>query len=345
MNYDDLDDVKNALTFIDDLAHVRHEWVNVGNAIKTEFGEYGIDAWLDWSAAYPKFNKRDALAVWKSLKAGKVSVGYIFKRAIANGYTPEPREFTPEEKARYAREREVRQKAIAAQQVLDDAEIAQWQAAVADAAMQVWVDLRTVGRSEYLGRKRVGAHGVAFPHSPILLVNCADTIGVDIFRDKASITAGFAAAKAQGLSLRYIKPGDLVVPLCDVYGVLWSLQIINKNGNKQFLKHGRKSGCFHFIGEYGGDSPVVVLCEGYSTGASIHAARGWPVAVAMDAGNLPPVAADIAADYARRGLKPTFIVCSDNDAQTPGNPGLEFAKKAAKLCMGAVCVPNFEVAQ
>lgn len=337
-----LDELERALGFISDLAHVRHEWVNVGNAIKSEFGELGFDAWAHWSSSYPKFNHREALTVWKSFKAFKVNIGYVFKRAIAAGYTREKREFSPEEKARYAREREARLAAIEAQQKLDDAEEAAWHDEVSRVALKVWELLHPVGRSEYLGRKKVGAHGLGFPRAPILLVWRSDAIGIDILTDKASIDAGFAAAKAHDLSLRYIKPGDIVVPLCDAAGKLWSLQIINKKGNKTFLKHGRKAGCFHFIGEYGAGTSVVALCEGYSTGASIHAARGWPVAVAIDAGNLPPVAEAVFNDYLQRGLNPIFIVCADNDAQTPGNPGLAYAQKAAKLCCGAVCVPNFD---
>ena len=62
----DLMRVQHALSFID--SNDRDIWVNVGNAIKGEFGENGFDTWLDWSADAASFNKKSAVSVWKSLK-------------------------------------------------------------------------------------------------------------------------------------------------------------------------------------------------------------------------------------------------------------------------------------
>jgi hypothetical protein len=48
--------------------------------------------------------------------------------------------------------------------------------------------------------------------------------------------------------LRVNEYGDLVVPLRDVDGKIWSLQRIKETGEKPYEKDARKEGCFHVIG-------------------------------------------------------------------------------------------------
>ncbi|MEW6038013.1 MAG: hypothetical protein AB1648_07180 [Pseudomonadota bacterium] len=96
--------------------------------------------------------------------------------------------------------------------------------------------------------------------------------------------------------------GLLLIPVQDAEGVVWSVQTIDAQGNKRFLTGGRKGGCFSPIGL--GEKPsLVMLCEGYATGATLYERTGHPVAVAFDAGNLKPVALalrarDLACRYA-----------------------------------------------
>ena len=80
----------------------------------------------------------------------------------------------------------------------------------------------------------------------------------------------------------------LVVPMRDG-GELHSLQFIDQNGDKRFLAGGRVAGCYYSIGN---PKVAAALCiaEGFATGATIHEATGYPVAVAFNAGNLEPVA-------------------------------------------------------
>lgn len=89
------------------------------------------------------------------------------------------------------------------------------------------------------------------------------------------------------------KDGDLLVlPLRDIDGKVWSYQTINPAGKKLYKEGGKKTGCFHLIGEMHPDKPILVM-EGYATGASVHLATGMAVAVAFDAGNLLEVATAI----------------------------------------------------
>lgn len=131
--------------------------------------------------------------------------------------------------------------------------------------------------------------------------------------------------------LRLFK-GMLVVPLRDRTGNLHSLQFIDDDGNKRFLTDGRKNGCYFAIG-----FPVKTICiaEGYATAASIHEATGLAVAIAFDAGNLEPVAQTLRAKFPEVEI----ILCADNDENTPGNPGLTKARKAAAAIGGLLAVP------
>ncbi|MBK8121815.1 MAG: toprim domain-containing protein [Sulfuritalea sp.] len=84
------------------------------------------------------------------------------------------------------------------------------------------------------------------------------------------------------------------MPIRDTAGELHSLQFIGASGTKRFLKGGRAAGLYFLIGVVG---KVVCIAEGYATGASIHAATGYAVAVAFNAGNLGPVTGAIRASY------------------------------------------------
>lgn len=127
---------------------------------------------------------------------------------------------------------------------------------------------------------------------------------------------------------------SLVIPLRDVDGELHSLQFIRPDGEKRFLTGGRKRGCYYAIGKPVDD---LCICEGYATAASIYEATGYATASAFDAGNLEPVARLLRGKFPRLRL----ILCADNDAGTPGNPGVRHAEAAARAVRGFLAVPSF----
>lgn len=129
--------------------------------------------------------------------------------------------------------------------------------------------------------------------------------------------------------------GSLVLPVTSPDGTIQSLQFIDADGNKLFLKGGMKRGCYFKIG--GAPVDRVIVAEGYATAASLHMAHGCPVAVAFDAGNLQPV-----CDVIRKRL-PDHIeieIWADNDMNTKGNPGVTKATKAAEAIGAKVVVPE-----
>lgn len=102
----------------------------------------------------------------------------------------------------------------------------------------------------------------------------------------------------------------LVIPMCRE-GKIRSLQSIKYDGFKKFMRGGEISGCYFIIPGKG----KLALVEGFATGASVHMATGWHVAVCFSASNLPK-----AAPYFR---KKDCIIFADND-----EAGLKYGKLA-----------------
>jgi len=170
----------------------------------------------------------------------------------------------------------------------------------AEQALTLWSQCKKVGTSAYLARKQVTAIDCRFGHEP-------------------KTNRQF-----------------LAVPVRDMEGNLWNLQKIYDNGDKLFLKGGRKKGCFHILGDVA-DSEVIYFCEGYATGASEHMATNKAVIVCFDAGNLDPVIESFRQTYPSK----RFVIAGDNDARKKINTGKIEAEKAGAKYGCAVVLPCF----
>jgi putative DNA primase/helicase len=121
------------------------------------------------------------------------------------------------------------------------------------------------------------------------------------------------------------------IPLCDYSGKLWNWQRIYKSGDsfeKRYFNPlegyvGRKQGCFYPII---GNNAYVLICEGYSTGATLHKETGYTVICAMDCHNIVTVYDSIKSD--ERFKNSEFIICADNDHST--NPQSAHILKQAR---------------
>ena len=151
---------------------------------------------------------------------------------------------------------------------------------------------------------------------------------------------------------RFSPHGALVIPIADHSGRAHGLQfVLSKNSHaSRIAKTGRdkeywpsglqKKGHFHLIGKPDG---ILLIAEGFATGASLHMATGLPVAIAFDANNLQPVADSFKKRY--RFLK--ILICADDDHWTkkqdgtPWNPGVECASAAALSVNGSWITPLF----
>lgn len=135
-----------------------------------------------------------------------------------------------------------------------------------------------------------------------------------------------------------IKGNSIVVPMFDVNHILWNLQIIKPDGIKLFHKGGKISGCHHSMGFLNNILPQIILCEGYSTGASIYQATGIPTAVCFSANNLESVAESLRARYPNTKI----IVAGDDDQFNSVNIGRNKSFIAAKKVNASVIFPVFK---
>lgn len=137
--------------------------------------------------------------------------------------------------------------------------------------------------------------------------------------------------------LKQDKRGRLVIPLRNAKGEIRTLQRIGTNGFKSLKKGGQKTGNFFVVGGELRPGQPILYAEGYSTAASISAAIGLPVVMAVDAGNLPHVASALQATYP--DSKHMFL--ADDDSKNIANKGLIKANEAAKITQGVVLAPVF----
>lgn len=170
------------------------------------------------------------------------------------------------------------------------AERAQLAAQASMTAAELWSSAGRTGHSHYLRRKGVDAEGC-----------------------------------------RYLRDGSIVLPLLRYdeprEQALKALQRIWPDGTKRFTRGFQKPGTCLRLGHVVVGEPLLV-CEGYATGLTLRMAveRRLPVVVALDAGNLLPVAELMRTLFAESRL----LICADDDFMTAGNPGREKAHKAAK---------------
>jgi putative DNA primase/helicase len=151
--------------------------------------------------------------------------------------------------------------------------------------------------------------------------------------------------------------GSVLIPMRDAGGELFGVQTIFPSGKKLFTKGCNKQGKFHLIGalDY---ARVLIICEGYATGATLYRETLCPVAVAFDRTNLMPVAKALRAKFP----KAEIVIAADDDRKTSCprhratgaymsplyrrpdwcrcNPGVTDAMAAARAVGGKVIVPD-----
>lgn len=122
----------------------------------------------------------------------------------------------------------------------------------------------------------------------------------------------------------------LIFDYRDHHGTITTLQFIQPDGSKRFLSGGTVVACSHRFGPK--ISRVLILAEGFATGATIHEATGHPVAVCGFAGNLKPVA------LAARAAFPAAVLVIAGDADPVGRAK---ALEAAEAVQGQAVFPDF----
>lgn len=130
---------------------------------------------------------------------------------------------------------------------------------------------------------------------------------------------------------------SLLIPLFDKTGKITTISAISNDGEKDLLAGGQKRGCFHPMGKIRGATGQVLITEGIATLAAAVHSTGMPGVMAVDAGNLEPVARIV------RELAPEaeIIIIGDDDRKEAGsNPGKTAATKAALAVGAKVAIPD-----
>ena len=137
--------------------------------------------------------------------------------------------------------------------------------------------------------------------------------------NRMSLVKSHSYLERKGVQSYGLKKGtndELVIPLRDINGELITAQRIKPDGEKRLWAGCGKKGSFLKIA---GDSRVILIAEGYATAASLYEATGYTSIMAIDAGNLQPVAAAIKAEYSNSAI----VICCDNDQYKARNTGKE----------------------
>lgn len=332
----ELDDLSGLLAHIspDD----RDTWVQVAMGIKAEFGEPAFADWDSWSQGGAGYKPADARSVWKSCKGGKVGIGTVIHLAQQGGWKPKKRELTPAEKARQQADRKARRAKREAELAAEEQLTETMREQVRIGTHKLLAEFTAArGKSAYLERKQVGAFGVRFVTKALVFSvdsrhqRCDIWLGADMARFLRELPKDRADREHMGFMK--MAPGDILIPLADESGAVWSFQLINAQGTKLFPKFGRKSGLWHWIGR-GDPMPIIALAEGYATGVSAYMATEWPTVMCIDVGNMAKVAHALAQLFPDSRL----IIAGDDDPKADGtNPG-RVAAEALSLELGITAV-------
>lgn len=129
--------------------------------------------------------------------------------------------------------------------------------------------------------------------------------------------------------------GNILIPLYDPEGNFWSVQRVSPDGEKKINQDGKMGGNFFLIS---GERDVVYVCEGYATAATVAQITRKTAVMAVNAGNLAPVASSIAKMFPTADL--VIAADNDNDKTDGTNPGIKAAESAVSAAgKGRVVAP------
>ena len=136
--------------------------------------------------------------------------------------------------------------------------------------------------------------------------------------------------------------GNLLIPMRDIDGKLWSIQSISPEGEKRFEAGGQKKGTMYFLNivpnhPKSNPSKPIIVAEGFATAATIALHANQNVVATFDVGNIEPV---VAALKERFPTTPIFIA-ADNDRDKSVNVGVETATRVSEKYGVGLIVPQF----
>jgi putative DNA primase/helicase len=131
---------------------------------------------------------------------------------------------------------------------------------------------------------------------------------------------------------------NLVVPVRDIDGKIWSVEEVYPNGFKEARSGCRRKGGFHVIGQIVPDHRelTIYFAEGFATAASIYAATGAPTVCCFGTGGIRAIPKVFRQKYPSARL----VVCGDRDKT--GEESHKAAEEGAKVAGGSCLFPEFK---
>jgi putative DNA primase/helicase len=291
-----IEHAEDALRFVpsDD----RKLWVDVGMAIKSEFGDNGLGTWLEWSQTSASFLERDALTVWRSMKCdGGITIATLFHHAKANGWRPSTL-------ASISAPINHQHTAVLDPKIDDDA-------------------AKKRSRAREVAAKIMQAASPVRPDHPYLQKKGVSPVSSLLEMDSSSLKAWIGyQPKSSGKALE----GRIIIAPIRINGTFSSCEFIDENGLKCALAGGEKSGGFWLTREISEQEPTICIAEGVSTALSVSEATGLAVASAFSVTNLKSAGESLLKAYPNARI----VLLADLDKETRGPHG-EAIKAAAKL--------------
>ncbi|MCK5896693.1 MAG: PriCT-2 domain-containing protein [Cocleimonas sp.] len=296
-----------ALNFIpNDIS--RSDWVKIGTALKTEFGDSAKDYFLDWSDNGKSTDRSNAKSTWSSIQAGRVSIKTLYWYARQHGYTEERQHVSNADHDRQKAEilerraQQAKQLEVAKQHKLAEQQRAQ------TAINEVLPALipATPNSTPYLKNKKSNGQGA--------YVLYADDV-------QRTNTARFTYPFSD------VNKGALLIPFQSHEGELVGAQLIY-GGKKRQVKGSIKKGAYAYIGlaPLPLSSSTIYITEGYATANSAIQANPEAFAVmAIDSGNLPLVSELIRERYQNANI----VILGDNDKSGAGQAKAKEAEQYA----------------
>jgi putative DNA primase/helicase len=206
---------------------------------------------------------------------------------------------------------------------------------------QLWAIAATPSADHpYLANKQVNGDGLRVV--PATTVGLPEDSPIRIGSDKTE-SLQLLKTYENNPDILIFTGGDLLVPVQDTQDQLWSLQTIDPNGIKRFVKGSKMEGGFYVSGGMAGlqQAPALVFAEGVATVKSLQDCLGFPVVAAFSSGNLAAIVNQLHQYFPD---KPVFVA-GDDDRQLEFkqgiNVGREKAEQAAKSVGGKALFPVF----
>jgi len=206
---------------------------------------------------------------------------------------------------------------------------------------QLWAIATTPSADHpYLANKQVNSDGLRLV--PATTVGLPEDSPIRIGSDKTE-SLQLLKTYENNPDILIFTAGDLLVPVQDTQDQLCSLQTIDPNGIKRFVKGSKMEGGFYVPGGMAGlqQAPALVVAEGVATAKSLQDCLGFPVVAAFAGGNLAVVVNQIHEQFTEKKV----IVAGDDDRQLEFkqgiNVGREKAEQAAKAVGGKAIFPVF----